>query len=272
MDVILQFIEDGELSELDRANLNMLRATLQYPADVTIKCIKLAQDINFIVNANNQKDRKDRPVDVLFYLWSLIIEISSCIPPDHPWQDSLLQAIDYLHRQDGTVPGLGANRWKELPYLSLRIRELWIDPTVEVEGDLEESKLTRWKNQNSFVARPIGAFFNPGPTFPIWQLRLALEEPPINGPGLECRLWVACEWIIRCSRIIYKCMDAGLSNHTAFQTGSLCHEVPHFSIERWNFWKKRLTEIPADSTNLNLDLAIVTRISHTIEIMEGFGK
>ncbi|KAF2965658.1 hypothetical protein GQX73_g7920 [Xylaria multiplex] len=269
MAVSLQFVKDGKLSALDRYNLKVLSATLRYPTNAGIKSTKLAEDIKFIVNANNAKEGTS---DILLYVWSLILEISKCIPPDHPWQDSLLQAIGYLGRQDGTVPGMVAGRWEDLPYLSIRIRELWDDPTEEGEEGVEEGEFTRWKNQNSFVARLTSAFFDPGSTFPIWQLRTALEEPPTNGPAEECRLWVACEWVIRCSRIIHKNMDSGLSDDAAFSTGSLCRDVPHFSIDRWNFWKKRFAEISVDAKKLDVGPAVVARMSKTMEIMEGIGK
>ncbi|KAJ3564024.1 hypothetical protein NPX13_g7989 [Xylaria arbuscula] len=246
MAVSLKFVEDLELLALDQDNLNILRATLQYPAHPSIKSAKLAHDIIFIVDANNCKDSNEGTPDVIWYVWSLILEISKCIPPDHPWQDSLLQAIGHLRGQDGTVPGMGTGRWEELPYLSMRIRELWNDPTNEMVDEVEEGEFTRWKNQNSFVARLTSPFFDPGYAFPLWQLRIALEEPPINGTGQECRL----------------------SNQTAFKTGSLCRDIPHFSMDRWNFWKRRLAEISADAGNLDLEPAIVTRISDTIKIME----
>ncbi|KAI0100921.1 hypothetical protein GGR51DRAFT_563801 [Nemania sp. FL0031] len=259
-DVSLQFVEGSGLPPADRAIFNILKASLEYTASTEIKSAKLAQDINFIVSAEN---RDDGIPHILHYIWSLILEISQCIPSEHPWQDSLLQAIAGLRQQDGIVPGTTVSPWKELPYLQLVIREHWIGPMENTEDEF-----ARWQNLNSFVARLTSSSSTPGPSLPIWQLREALEEPPTKGLAQECRLWVACEWIIRCSGIIYRHMNLRRRDKRALGTGSLCRGVRHFRIDRWNFWKKRLAEITADAENLELGNAILERISHAIRTME----
>ncbi|KAJ8125599.1 hypothetical protein O1611_g8039 [Lasiodiplodia mahajangana] len=265
MDVSLQYVEDNDLIPEDQAMFKILKATLEYTAATEIKSAKLAQDINFIVAAEN---RDGGTPGVLDYIWDLILNISQCIPPDHPWQDCLLQAIGHLRQQDGTVPAMGVCLWKELPDLPMTIREHWIDPVGNKEDECNVGEFARWQNQNSFVARLTSASLTTGQRFPIWQLRAALEEPPTRGRAQECRLWVACEWIIRCDGFIYQCMNSGWSDEQSFQTGSLCDGFPHFSINRWNFWKKRFAEMSADAENLGLENAIVARISDAIRTME----
>lgn len=69
--------------------------------------------------------------------------------------------------------------------------------------DAKPEEIAEWKNLNSFVARLTSGDFCFGITFPSWQLRFALEEPAVKGHPMECRPWVATEWISRCAGIIY---------------------------------------------------------------------
>lgn len=86
---------------------------------------------------------------------------------------------------------------------------------------------------------------------PIWQLREALEELPVEGPPMECRLWVASEWIIHCADLLLEQMsskeeiDEGTAR--ALSIGALCKVERPLSLERWEFWKQRLSELAADA-------------------------
>jgi len=92
----LQFVEDLNLSAQERAICNIFRATLQFPADAQAKGMKLANDIDLCNKAVNQGNP-------LWGAWIVLLDISRCIPPDHPWQDGLLQCLDNLRRREGRV-------------------------------------------------------------------------------------------------------------------------------------------------------------------------
>lgn len=99
MDVNLQFVE-SDLADYERPMYKVLKATLEYPADPEAKALKLADDIRFVTG---WKDDVDDASCVLWQLWSLVLNIAKCIPPDHPWQQSLILALDTLQRRDDSV-------------------------------------------------------------------------------------------------------------------------------------------------------------------------
>lgn len=148
-----------------------------------------------------------------------------------------------------------------------------LDPAYP-SGDLEE--MVQWKNLNSFVARLTSGDFEFGITLPVWQLRFALEEPAVKGPAMECRLWVATGWISRCAGILYGFMTSGteLDDDTAraFRTHELCEDIAPWGLGRWEFWKKRFSELAADVEGLEVDGAIVARITGALESMEAAEK
>ncbi|KAI0890660.1 uncharacterized protein GGS22DRAFT_184007 [Annulohypoxylon maeteangense] len=271
MEVGLKKFEETEIFDFGRPIYNALKSTLQHPAEPKVIGAKLAKDITSICEAGIEN-----VADVIPYVWTVIIQMSRHVSPDHPWQDCLVQAVDNLRQQEGAVPGMKGGLWKDLPYLSLRMRELWNDPTEINDEEFSEELIddfVQWKNQNSFAARLTGPSFAPWMTFPIWQLRDALEQQPAKGPLQECRVWVACEWILRRAELIFEVMTSGDGPDDALKTGPLCGEgIPQLSIERWDFWKKRLGEIAADAENLKLERPILGRISDTIERMEAVQK
>lgn len=99
MDVDLQFVE-ADLEDHERPMYNVLRATLEFPADPEAKASKLADDIRFMSGWKNESSHADC---VLWQLWRLILNIAKCIPVGHPWQHSLIQALDILQRRDDSV-------------------------------------------------------------------------------------------------------------------------------------------------------------------------
>ncbi|KAK4142477.1 uncharacterized protein C8A04DRAFT_29926 [Dichotomopilus funicola] len=141
--------------------------------------------------------------------------------------------------------------WKNLPNISPCVREKWdTDPTADDE-DSSEEELAKWKNLNSFIAR-----FMTNQTviwlhLPVWQLRKALEWPLDDSKDItECQLWVASEWLIHCAGPIFKEMssnppDLDPSDAGSFRTGPLCDAEP-LSVERWQFWRKRLSDVATD--------------------------
>lgn len=153
--------------------------------------------------------------------------------------------------------------------VSWTFAEASLDPTCTGEELIEE--FAKWKNLNAFVARLTSTDFAPWLTLPIWQLRMALEESPVKGSAMECRVWVASEWILRCANLIFHDLNSKeeLDESTArsLRTGPLCDGKPPLSVERWKFWKKRFSELATDPDSLGLDSATTERISDVLKSM-----
>jgi hypothetical protein len=91
---------------------------------------------------------------------------------------------------------------------------------------------------------------------PLWQLILALESPPTKGDGMDCRVWVAGEWIIRCGSIIFKEMSLYETHEgsaeKAIDMDALYKDVSPWGLDRWKFWIGRFSEIGAKDEALGL--------------------
>lgn len=147
-----------------------------------------------------------------------------------------------------------------------------IDPTQDDTYNLEE--VFNWKNMNSFTARLTTDNFAPWLTFPFWQIRDALEVGVEKGPVLQCRVWVATEWILRCGTIIFEEVTSSrpLDEQTLkyLAVGPLCKGISVRSQERLDFWEKRLTELADQKETLDLDPELVDRITKAAEKIRQF--
>ncbi|KAL8912921.1 MAG: hypothetical protein Q9172_007401 [Xanthocarpia lactea] len=253
MDIDLQSVEEINLTHSERAIFNVLQATLLYPASPQAKCARLADDIEFCCGSREGGVNVN---EILWQLWSLLIDIACCIPPGHSWQDILLQSLDILRRRDGAIP----------QYNEVR------DANPTYTGEQLSEDFAKWKSLNTFIARLTSTGFAPWLNLPIWQLKMALEESPVKGPAMECRLWVASEWIIQCAHPIFEDLNSKeeLDESTArsLRTGPLCDNIPPMSLERWEYWKKRFSELATDAGSLGLDGAIDIRISDALKSMD----
>ncbi|KAH8597775.1 hypothetical protein B0O99DRAFT_684487 [Bisporella sp. PMI_857] len=262
MDINLQYVEDFDWMDSDRAILNVLKATLQYPANPQAKGVKLADDMHFFYTS--QKDGTNFRA-IFWRIWWVVVDIVYCIPPGHPCQDSLVLALQNLRQREDTVSKQDQSAtWENLPDLSIYIRDKWCGTEPEL------SHVS--KNLNSFIARLTSTGFAPWLNLPIWELREALEEPPEKGPAMACRVWVATEWIIHCADRIFMMMNSKEEldefSLRSFRLGSLCDEKPVLSVERWEFGKKRFVELAADTGSRGFDSAISGRISDALKIMD----
>jgi hypothetical protein len=83
--------------------------------------------------------------------------------------------------------------------------------------------------------------------FAIWALRDAFEENMVAKEVANCEVSVASEWLIRCGTVLYnEALSAGqLDEHEAMITrsGSLYNGEAGYCLERWQFWKLRLSEL-----------------------------
>lgn len=141
----------------------------------------------------------------------------------------------------------------------------------DTEGDFTEEESEGWKNQNSFAARLTTPSFAPWMNLPVDQLREALEEPAIEGKIGETRIWVACEWLLRCSVLIFHFVvrpDPREERRRTLHTGPLCGStVPRHGIGRWVFWKHRLEDLSTHATELKYNESLVQRISAAMREM-----
>lgn len=109
---------------------------------------------------------------------------------------------------------------------------------------------------------------------PIWEIRSALEEPTAKGPLMDCRVWVATEWILNCSDLLEKEMKASNEELTKDEagirgTGKLCDDsITSRSWQRWEFWKKRLAEIEKEADGLGLEEETRKRVEESLKVLE----
>ncbi|RSM04544.1 hypothetical protein CEP52_006753 [Fusarium oligoseptatum] len=178
----------------------------------------------------------------------LVVEIAHFLPPDHPWQDTFVQAMQNVQQTDGHVEQLDEDEgldWKHLPELRIFIRDFWIDPTDPTDLDDCTPKAVD-----------------------------GLEEKLDRGPILNSRLWVATEWILHYGEIIFEDqvskleLDADLAR--ALQGGPLCAGIAPLSWERMAFWKKRLAEMLSEREALGLSNKLADRVVKAAEKIDEF--
>ncbi|CAH0030142.1 unnamed protein product [Clonostachys rhizophaga] len=229
MDVQLEKTLD--LTHKEETIFNVLKSTLQYPASTEAGSQKLVYDIIFFCTSADELP--------FWEIWPAVLALGSCIQPGHQWQATLIQSIRIMRQLDVSVAhGPGVCPPREHP--------IFLDPHPPETGILE-----RWKNLNSFLARLPGddsIFFV---RLALGQLEGALEVPLAESdsqlPWTECKIWTGTEWIIHCGRRIFKAVASKDSpENTIPNPGPLSGDIPKQSVERWEFWKKRLAQIAVD--------------------------
>ena len=89
---------------------------------------------------------------------------------------------------------------------------------------------------------------------------------------MDCRLWVASEWILRCGCTIFKEMSLWETREhslaVAIDTGPLCRDLPPWSVDRWNFWKTRFREIADNGEALGLSILVRGRAAESAKRMQ----
>ena len=100
MDFSLRSAKVIEYQDSERAIFNVLKATLQFPAKQQAKSAKLAEDFIFFCRSQEGSPSID---EILWEVWAVVIDIAQCIPPEHPWQSSLVQSLESLRERDDTI-------------------------------------------------------------------------------------------------------------------------------------------------------------------------
>jgi len=144
-------------------------------------------------------------------------------------------------------------------------------PTFELDTEDDRAfTLDEWLNLNSFVARlfstTVGGFVN----FAIWELRNGLEENEHDMGPVSTRVLIASEWILQSGRrLLQESLLNSLSTEpedathgSPYRGGSLYSGAKGFGLERWGFWKRRLTELRKD-----VGESIHASINEAVEMM-----
>ncbi|RSL88701.1 hypothetical protein CEP51_001635 [Fusarium floridanum] len=251
---------------------DIIKSGLRRRGDVSTKAATLADDIRREGAVRRSKNEAHWFIQGLCIV---VVEIAHLLPPDHPWQDTFVQAMQNVQQTDGHIEQFDEDEgldWKHLPKLRIFIRDFWFDPT-ELD-DYTPKAVSEWENLNSFLARFKTETFTCWLTFPIWQLRDGLEEKLDRGPVLNSRLWVATEWILHYGEIIFEDqvskleLDADMAR--ALQGGSLCAGIAPLSWERMAFWKKRLAEMLSEREALGLSNKLADRVVKAAEKIDEF--
>ncbi|CAG9989568.1 unnamed protein product [Clonostachys byssicola] len=235
------------LAHKEEAIFNVLRSTLQYPASSEARSQKLVNDIIFFCTSTAEPP--------FWEIWPAVLALGSCIQPGHEWQATLIQSLRLLRQLDDSIAQGTTGSLKDLPDLTLTLTEHWQGHENPIFLDPDHPPLTdvleRWKNLNSFLARLPGDDYLFFLRLGLGQVGGALEVVPPESdsqlPLAECKIWTGTEWIIHCGRRIFKAVASKDSpENTIPDPGPLLGDIPKQSIERWEFWKKRLTQIAAD--------------------------
>ncbi|KAH6876350.1 hypothetical protein B0T10DRAFT_497880 [Thelonectria olida] len=266
MDVNLRAIQETDLPGSQRAIFDIIRLPLQSNLAQPAKAAEVASRLHLRFAAS---DSPSRLADDLWDTWVVLVEVVSLIPPDHQWHSILVDALHLLRDKELVGSGHIEHPLRDLPGLPAYVRDVWIDPTEFEENSSQED--FKWRNLNSFIARLTAATFSPWLNLPIWQLRSALEEEPKKGTAMDCRLWVASEWILQCGELVY---DEITSNREldewsarALGGGPLYESQVPLSLARWQFWMARFQNLSENAVGLELDASVIARITLTVQRM-----
>ncbi|KEY70464.1 hypothetical protein S7711_11589 [Stachybotrys chartarum IBT 7711] len=268
---LLQSLDNISFTPEQRAILHMLKGALDYPASREARASKIANDMVFCCQ---DFDSRLEVGSAFMNLWDILIRLGCCLPSGHEWQDILVLAIDTIRRRDGLVvedePGY---RWSDLPDLPVYLSEHWQRQPDESD-EKWPSDFDEWKNINSFISRLGGSSYVPVLNLGIWEIRKALEDPVTDTKILlNCRVWVASEWILRCNKALFQHMtlpkkDSSEEPIETESTGPLYGEgLPPWTLDRWGFWKKRLTTIAVESESLDLEDETKKHVEEALKVM-----
>ncbi|KAI9897352.1 hypothetical protein N3K66_007208 [Trichothecium roseum] len=285
---MIQNLDKGDLDPVSRRVFEGFKSNLGLPMSMEARRASIANDI---VSFCETRGPDYHAGGVFLTIWSLMLHIVSCIPANHEWQEALASAVDTVRRREGyTGQGPEELLWSDLPVLSMRLREHWENSTYHMdiflaqdhstnknqepfEGDESSPRtLSNWKNFNSFVSRLVASGFHEPIYLCIWELTSALENPAADAGLMDCRVWVAAEWLIRCGRVLLD--QINVTNRDPdidanFQDpGPLYGEdQPPRSLQRWEFWKTRLGEIHAQSASLGLSSETKQHVEAALKAM-----
>ncbi|KAI1267641.1 hypothetical protein F5Y18DRAFT_307380 [Xylariaceae sp. FL1019] len=269
MTSLFRQLEEDDLDTEERSIFEVFKASLSYPAPDNILAERLSSDIVFVCKS---AAADGDPGEILTIAWSIMFDMIRHISPDHTWQNVWINALKILQTQENLPPddrempnGLS---WQELPYL-LDNLSLIMENTRRYD--------TMWKNVTSFAARLFASGLTNADVYPIRDFCHTVERYKSDDPGPETPLWVATEWVIRCSDRLWEVLKQGDElegvDRNRYELGSALADVKGIgllSTERWVFWKKWFAEkkenLAKDNSSADTS-AMLARVSEALEKM-----
>ncbi|KAK4099128.1 hypothetical protein N658DRAFT_508970 [Parathielavia hyrcaniae] len=206
--------------------LRILEGALNSNGDLATAAAKLADDLRqFFISSESEQTASA----LLWDLWAVLLNVVRIVPIEHPWHAALVAAVEGLRSTGRPVVGLEY------------VFDKWAD-------DYAPKDLDTWKRFNSFASQLLRDDFTPWIVLPYWEIGAALETPlPQDSAILECKLWVATEWLTRCGQLLRRDMASaealGERAQASIAPGPLCEGVSPQSPEQWEFWRSRLAEL-----------------------------
>lgn len=100
MEIDLQAIAGTNLPKPQRRIFDTITTALSSKGNSQAHVKTIADAIHCLCHAT---DSEDHVGNVLWNLWSVLIDIVQRIPPDHPWQETFVRALDNLRHRNGVV-------------------------------------------------------------------------------------------------------------------------------------------------------------------------
>ncbi|KAL1903867.1 hypothetical protein Sste5344_010421 [Sporothrix stenoceras] len=264
-----------DITETQTPIYSFIKAIFQSPETVSKKVAKLSDEIR---NGANAVD------DTNLYtwdLWMIILDIAIRTPPDHPWQDILVGALQHVQQTGGHPADISS-----------------------VECTLEDMEM--WKNQNSFAARITTETYAPWLNFPILAIKDAVdkngevdnkantkkedkedkEDQEVSAAALPHKqldkhtiwvyhLWIATEWLLRAGDIVFKkSLAPGKWERSTDPEKAAAEAIFEATLpprrERLPWWKKRFAEFLDKKEKLGLSADLVERVAKSVEAIEKF--
>ncbi|KAF8972226.1 hypothetical protein BDZ97DRAFT_1913447 [Flammula alnicola] len=255
--------------------------------DASVSPTDAAKEIDklFPLNRASRDDRKnEEPESFLFEMWGVVISVAEQILWKHPGQTRLVEVVQALKDFPGptTIEMEGWGKlavWSDLPLLGPVMTERGYAIDLGDASDAQEAIRTRQRNFVAFAARLTqSGLVDRSKHFSIQDFRAAFEEEPDQrskaylkqGPRLDVYVPLAGIWILLCGNVIFAhCRNPGTPLADFKDAGKDWKGANGFSIERWNFWKKKFGEVKAHDQACEKTKGLAARAEEVMHRIEG---
>ncbi|KAF8906980.1 hypothetical protein CPB84DRAFT_1744776 [Gymnopilus junonius] len=265
LNLVLHTPDGDEPWVINQKIFDILIASLQSVTALSATDTAKAIDQLFPLNRPRDGDKEnEEPASFLFEMWGVVIDVAQQLPWKDTRQDRLVDIIRAL-KDLPESKAIQMNSWGEL--------EVWADlpllgPVmtetcygINLDDTSFKQKIIRARQQNfvAFAARLTKSnLADRAHHHAIQDFREALEEEPDpraraylqQGPRLDTYVPLAAAWTLFAGGIVFAhCRVSGSGDNTDVRDrtsrdgGKNWKGANGFSVERWNFWKKRFGEI-----------------------------